>query len=176
MVVMLSYMNMKAQLVIIYFQGEKEGNNGNYDNVCNSVSVYNKTLIAKELPSLAHAGKPLVPLLLVLVLVKTVHAQRLFYCDSTLNLVQKRFESVCKEYYDFTENKVDSVIEVDLAHGYGYSVPVQIFAQINKGQRIDGLVYGITSKDTIFTIDFSRPVRCSSKHIKATPRRARVFF
>lgn len=91
---------------------------------------------------------------LVIVLVNTAHAQQLFYCDSIFNHDQRQFEGACKEFYEFTESKIDSVVEKEYAKDYWRAVPIQIIAPVNQEMKIHGVVYGLIAADTLFKIDY----------------------
>ena len=91
---------------------------------------------------------------LVIVLVNTAHAQQLFYCDSIFSHDLRQFEGACKEFYEFTESKIDSVVEKEYAKDYWRAVPIQIIAPVNQEMKIHGVVYGLIAADTLFKIDY----------------------
>lgn len=93
-------------------------------------------------------------LLLTIVIVNTAHTQQLFYCDSVFNNERRQFEGVCKEFYEFTKCRIDSIVEKEHAKIYWGSVPVKIVAPVNLEMKIQGIVYGIIRTDTLFKIDF----------------------
>lgn len=81
-------------------------------------------------------------------------SQRVFLCDSIFIDESLIFQSNCEYFYDYYQDRIDSILIRSNEEDSAILKKLKIFAPINTLGKLDGRIYGLDGKDTLFTVDY----------------------
>jgi antitoxin component YwqK of YwqJK toxin-antitoxin module len=87
-----------------------------------------------------------------------IYAQKVFFCDSVYIESRQCFESTCEYYYNFYSEKKDSILKATFKEDIVVPQKIKILANATKNKVLNGYVFGITERDTIFKITYNNGV------------------